>query len=283
MDDNSTEGVLLKGNAANKAFISRAPRLRTRLYQRSNHWFNRLPQTLSAVHQGCWLGFLSPDDVNDITLRHFGGSQFYTSQEHNLGGFLEWEAPAINRYFRKGSRVLVAGAGAGREVLALRQAGFEAEGFECSEHLVSASESLFTQRGQTGGIVLCDPDSVPSGAATYEGLVVGWGAYTHIPTRSRRVAFLQSLRQRALPHSPLLVSFFARLNHEKLVYRTAMLCRSVFRAREDRVEVGDCLEWGRYVHRFTRADLEGELKSAGFETVDYEEQSTTPHAIGISL
>src|ERR1022692_2378195 len=71
---------------------------------------------------------------------------------------------------------------------------------------------------------LCEPDCVPSEAPTYDGLIVSWTGYTHIPTRVRRVAFLKALRQRALPQSPLLISFLARRSasrDEALVYRMA--------------------------------------------------------------
>lgn len=72
---------------------------------------------MTALHEGVWLGCLSADHLNAITAKPFDESQYYASSEHNLSGFLNWDAPLLDRYFRRGSRVLVAAAGAGREVL----------------------------------------------------------------------------------------------------------------------------------------------------------------------
>ncbi len=261
-----------------------ARRFRTKCFEHADRWLNRFVTLLNAIHEGFWLGSLSTDDLNAVTAKHFDESQHYASAAHNLSGFTEWETPVLDSHFRRGSRILVAAAGAGREVLALRKTGFEADGFECSLPLVHASRTIFDQLGERGYVIPCAPDSVPRGAAIYDGLIVGWSAYTHIPTKLRRIAFLEALRERALPDSPLLVSFFTRgscSRHEAIVYRTATLSRLFF-GRES-LELGDRLEWSRYVHRFTRDELVGELTTAGFRVVHYgEESSSCGHAVGIA-
>lgn len=239
---------------------------------------------MTALHEGVWLGCLGADDLNAVTAKHFDESRYYASAEHNLSGFFNWEPPLLERYFRRGSRILVAAAGAGREVLALRKAGFDAEGFECSLPLVRASERIFEQLGEPKYVTYCPPDSVPSGPSIYDGLIVGWGGYTHIPTKRRRIAFLQALRQRTLPHSPLVISFFPRNTHsyDTVLYRTATLCRFFLRRDKELLDPGDHLEWSRYVHRFTRDEVEGELRTAGFRVAHYSEESGDGHAVGIS-
>ena len=152
------------------------------------------------------------------------------------GGFFDWEAPLIERYFRKGSRILVAAAGTGREILALRDAGFSADGFECNPSLLAAGRKIFEQLGQSHSVVFCEPDRVPTGPQIYEGLIVGWSAYTHIPTRLRRVRFLQALRGRTLPHSALVMSFFIRnesSRYSAMTYRAGAIFRILFRGRKD--------------------------------------------------
>ena len=192
----------------------------------------------------------------------------------------------LERHFRKGSRILVAGAGAGREILALRKAGYEAEGFECSVPLIRAGQEIFNRLGEPFCIIPCEPDTVPSGLPTYDALIVGWGAYTHIPTKVRRVTFLQALRQRSVPGSPLMVSFFTReagsaLN--SIVQRTAAVSGFLLRGRNRPFEAGDRIEWSRYVHRFTRRELEAELEAGGFSLEYYEEDSdSSAHAVAIA-
>jgi hypothetical protein len=261
-----------------------ARKFRTKSFEHADRWFNRLVGLMTALHEGVWLGCLSADDLNAVTARHFDESQYFASAEHNQSGFFTWETPLLDRYFRRGSRILVAAAGAGREVLALRKAGFDADGFECSLPLVHAGEKIFDQLGESKPVTHCPPDTVPPGLPIYEGLIVGWGGYMHIPTKRRRIAFLQALRQRALPHSPLVVSFFLRMRHSNdiVVYRTAAFLRFLLRGDKELLDPGDRLEWSRYIHRFTREEVEGELTSAGFQVAHYSEEGVEGHAVGIA-
>lgn len=258
-------------------------RFRVRCFEHADRWFTRLGKLLAAVHEGFWLGYLSANDLNAITADHFEASQFYQSTEHNLSGFLPWEAPLVERYFQPGLRLLIAGAGAGREILALRKAGYEAEGFECSLPLIRAGQEIFDRLGERYDVVACAPDAVPAGPPDSDGLIVGWGAYTHIPTKARRVTFLQALKKRSVPGSPLILSFFTRNNRsmaDNVLDHTATAVGFVLRARKESFEAGDRLEWGRYVHRFTRQELEAELTEAGFSPAYYGQDSDfSAHAV----
>lgn len=259
---------------------------RTKSFKYADRLFNRVVRVMSAVHEGFWLGCLTAGELNAITAAHFGESRFYTSSQHNLSGFFDWEVEVLGRYFRPGSRLLVAAAGAGREVLALRKAGFDAEGFDCSVPLVHASQRIFEELGEPDPVNYWPPDSVPPGSASHDGLILGWGAYTHIPTRTRRVAFLGGLRKRVPSESPLILSFFTRQNdsgYENLVHRAGTLCGLFLRARKEPLELGDRIEWSRFVHRFTRDELEGELRSAGFRVEYYREGSNAGHAVAMSV
>jgi hypothetical protein len=260
-------------------------KLRVKCFEHANRWFDRLLRFTKAMHEGFWLGCLSADELNAVTAEHFDQSQYYASTEHNLSGFFDWEKTVLDRWFREGSRILVAGAGGGREILALRKAGFDAEGFECSLPLVRASEQIFDRLGESKYVAFCKPDSVPLGPAIYDGLVVGWGAYTHIPTKVRRTAFLQALRKRALPHSPILISFFARRlgsKDEVLIHRTARLCRFFLRGRQEPLELGDRISFARFVHSFTFDEVEAELRTAGFRVAHHGEKGDLGYAVGIA-
>jgi hypothetical protein len=252
-----------------------SPSFRTRCFEHADRWFHRLGKLAEALHCGFWLGFLSADDLNALTAKRYGASQHLTSTDHVEGGFFDWEAPLIERYFRKGSRILVAAAGTGREILALRDAGFSADGFECNPLLLEAGRKLLEQLGQSHSVVSCEPDMVPPGPRIYDGLIVGWSAYTHIPTRVRRVRFLQALRGRTLPHSPLMMSVFIRnesSRYSAMTYRAGAIFRILFRGRKEPLERGDDLEFSHFRHRFTRDEIEAELKAAGFRMLEYSEQ-----------
>jgi hypothetical protein len=276
------KNALAQGDAL--ANVPAARRRRRVLYfDFADRWFNRFVKVVEAVHEGFWLGCLSVDDLDAITAEYYRQSHEYASEQHNLRGFFDWEGPVVHRYFKAGSHILVAGAGGGREVIALRRAGFQAEGFECNAALLRASEALFQQLGEPQGVIFCAPDSVPPGPPIYDGLIVGWSAYTHIPTRRRRVAFLQGMRQRTLLGSPVLLSFFTRETvspYEEIAYRTACLCRFLSRGRKETPELGDHLTWS-YTHHFVRAELEEELSASGFRLVHFNERGDS-YAVGIA-
>jgi hypothetical protein len=255
---------------------------RLRRFKWADSWFNRFVKLLSGVHEGFWLGCLSIDDLNAITAQHYEGSRESASREHNMRGLFDWELAAVNRYFQAGSSVLVAAAGAGREVLALRRAGYAAEGFECSLALVEAGNAMLEELGLPRSITLSPPDRVPGGLHMYAGVIVGWGAYTHIPTRARRVEFLRALRQHTHPGSPVLLSFFPRARYsgyDTVVYRTGTLIKSVVSRRKERLELGDHLTWG-FTHWFPRDEIENELQEAGIRLVHFSEVGDG-HAVGI--
>lgn len=202
-----------------------------------------------------------------------------------MKGLFDWEETALNRHFRPGARILVAGAGAGREILALYRAGYDADGFDCSPALVSASRDLLAELGAPDRVILCDPDKVPAGDKTYGGVIIGWGTYTHVPSRKSRVAFLEALHQRVQPQSPLLVSFFTELGtekHERIKRWAAVLGRILLRGRREGYEMGDCIEWGRFIHRFSRDTLEEELGAGGFNVLSFESSGTWGHAVALS-
>ena len=258
-------------------------RRRLQWFKYADRCFNRLAKFAAAVHEGFWLGCLSAEDLNALTASHYEQTQEYSSAEHNQRGMFDWEASAVNRYFPPGSHILVAAAGGGREVLGLRRMGYAAEGFDCSPWLVRASEALFDQLSEPRGVALCAPDGVPPGPAIYNGVILGWSAFTHIPTRQRRVPFLQALRQRTLPGAPILLSFFARdrdPRHENVVYRVARVSRFLIRGRQEESEPGDHLSWC-FHHTFTREEVESELQTAGFRPVFYSEVGEG-HAVGIA-
>ncbi|MFZ0278814.1 MAG: class I SAM-dependent methyltransferase [Candidatus Sulfotelmatobacter sp.] len=283
--DSSSAGVsAAKENSGIEANTSPVRRWRVKGFDLADRWLNRLGRFASAMHEGFWLGCLGADELNAVTAEHFDQSKYYASTEHNLSGFFGWEKSVVDRFFQRGSRILVAGAGGGREVLALRKAGFDAEGFECSVPLVRASEQIFERLGESKYVTFCEADGVPEGPRTYDGLVVGWTVYTHIPTKVRRVAFLQALKQRALPGSPLLVSYFAqsRASEDVLVYRTARLWRLLLRGRTEPLEVGDRISYARFVRSFTSDEVEAELRAAGFRRAHHGAEGDLGYTVGVA-
>ena len=99
---------------------------------------------------------------------------------------------------------------------------------------------------------------------------MGWGSYMLIAGRARRIALLRRLRALVPDGSPLLLSFFTRPEVQlrlKAEYRVARLIRRLL--RREPPEFGDDLI-PVYVHRFDQAEIEAEMRAAGFRLARYE-------------
>lgn len=251
-----------------------------RAHRATNRWRDRAWIALSACFDGLWLGLLDHPrqaqfdeafytDGQDV---RNGRAFSYSDREHNLAGLYRWEIAAIEANFAPGSRVVVTGAGGGREVIALVQHGFDAVGYEPNRTLVAAGSALLTELGHGERLRACDRDAFPQTAAPCDGIIVGWGSYSLIAGRARRIAFLRAAR-RALPaEAPMLCSFLMRrrlTRYYTIVAGTARLVRGLRRA--ERPELGDTVH-KNFIHFFTREEIEVELRAAGFRLVAFSSE-----------
>jgi hypothetical protein len=227
---------------------------------------------VSAFFNGLWLGAMDRDTLDLIDEIYYEGKSQYVDEAYNLTGLRDWEAEMIEAHFPDSGRVLVTGAGGGREVLALLERGFDAVGYEPNEQLVTAGAAFLEQRGHDDRLHVVDRDVFPEETGRCDAVVVGWGSYMLIPGRSRRVAFLRGAR-RCLPEgAPILLSFFARPPEARSFVTISLVANVVRRLRGlPRVDLGDALS-PNYTHHFTRDDVASELQEAGFRLVVFEAQ-----------
>ena len=236
---------------------------------------------LRSVTDGLLLGFMSRDALAAVDqvfyerrTEQLGAERRpYTDDGWNLRGLFDWELAAVRTHFRPGGRVLVTGAGGGREVVALLEQGFDAYGFEPNPVLVSAGGRLLSARGYEGRLQLVDRDAAPEADGPWDAVVVGWGSYMLMPGRARRLAFLGALRAQLRPGAVLLVSFWPRSKLPAAGSRARSGAANTVRRLLGRepVEVGDVLA-PNFVHTFTAAEIRAELDAAGFDLVEHAEE-----------
>lgn len=241
-----------------------------------------------ALSSGLWLGLLSPEQLQQAS-DHFycsGRYQNYPSQAYNQLGLWSWEERALQRHFQGRSRLLIAGIGGGREVLALQQRGYQVDGFECNPELLHSAQQLMAAQPSANAeppILKAAPaNQCPdfSQNAPYDGLIVGWATYMHIPGRQRRIAFLRSMAQYACPDAPILLSFMVRGSGQRSDRLRQQLANGLRRLRrQERVELGDGLLETLHLHRFIKEEVVEELEQAGFRFVAYH-SAEYGHAIG---
>ena len=238
----------------------------------SNRALRFVTRGMTAIHEGFWLGLLTHEELNSTTASEYASDAGYVDPAHNEYGLYDWEQRAIEAWFPSSGRLLVGAVGGGREALALSLRGYDLTCFECAPRLLENTRALLRDHGREAVVIPAEPDSVPAVSGQFDGLIMGWGAYTHIRGTARRVAFLRALRAVAAPGAPLVVSFYSYRDATRMMTASNGVARIVHRLtrRGELPEFGDAINEG-YYHRFTRDEVESELAAAGFERVHFSD------------
>lgn len=257
-----------------------------RAFHWSERWLERFARVLRIAHEGFWLGWFDSDELTLATVASYNRENPYATRAHNLSGLFQWEHKVVTEYFGSGFRILVAAAGAGRELVALNRLGYRADGFDCSIALVGAGQRLIAECGLDASLSFCPPAMVPDSTRHCDGIIVGWGGYTHIPGTARRVEFLRQLHRVVSAGAPVLLSFWARPDpaapDDYRVLKLASHTRALRRSSDEPPQLGDHLTGIGFDHRFTRSEIEAEFAAAGFRLEAYSE-TDHPYAVGLAL
>jgi cyclopropane fatty-acyl-phospholipid synthase-like methyltransferase len=206
----------------------------------------------------------------------------FESKEHNLSGLWPWEDDAIRSHFQCATHLLIAAAGGGRETLVLARRGFSVTAFDCSKYLTAACREIVASERLHARILDSPPDDIPNALTKYDGLIIGRGAYHHIPGKERRIRFLKLCCAHLKPGSRVLVlDFFVRKKENNYHIMTYKISRSLrwFRRSQEHVDCGDWVG-GAFFHAFVRDEIDAEFGAAG---LDLEHFIDTPFGPGSSL
>jgi hypothetical protein len=244
---------------------------------------NGIEISLDIMRQGLWLGLLDNRHLDEIGRLHYSRGMPdspYGDEKYNLSGLQWWEQQAITAYFPAGYSILLAAAGAGREAFALARMGYQVDGFDSTPALTEGYRRLMDREQLGGRVFAASAGGVPTDIdRPYDGLIVGWGGYMHIPGRKNRIGFLTALRRHVPAGAPLLVSFLRRQGGRRYdaAYAIARLVRRLRRS-PDPVERGDSLGL-TFDHHFAKAEIQAELAESGFDLVEFHE-FPMGHAVG---
>lgn len=227
----------------------------------------RLGRLAHATLSSLLLGLLSEEQLRALDERYYCVADGFRDDSWNERGLWPWEQDAVERHFEPGTRLVVPACGGGREVLALCRSGFDAIGYEPHPRLLSFGQRFLAARGYPHRIRWSERDHFPC-AEPCEGVLVGWGAYSLIARRSRRVDFLAAARAALGPGRPLVLSCFERPVRDRELQLLAAAANRLRRLRGAApVEFGDALAPNR-VHLFGREEVVGEITAAGFMPED---------------
>lgn len=177
------------------------------------------------------------------------------------------------------SRILVVGAGGGRELRLLHKLGHTVYGLEFDVDLALHTRAFLEKEPATATVPVFNVDrfEVPEFPERFDAVVISRFFLSYVHNRSRRIQFLSLLRGVLRENGQLAADYFIRPENPKsggaLAFRIQRPIANFLRALRgrgfSRVETGDHLDpkLPLFHHHYTGEEIESELISSGFETV----------------
>ncbi|MCX6262025.1 MAG: hypothetical protein NTY95_14550, partial [Bacteroidia bacterium] len=147
--------------------------------------------------------------------------------------------------------------------------GFEVDSYECNPALIEYGNALFQKNKIDNKIKYLERNSVPAEIKKHDGIIIGWGAYSHIPGHKKRLSFLEGLYPFMRNTTPLMISFLwtsKRNRRDKITKNFSDFFRTF--SRKEKTEPGDKLE-PDFIHYFNEEEIKNELTQSKFRVIDY--------------
>jgi hypothetical protein len=206
-------------------------------------------------------------------------------------GLFDWEAEVVARHFPPPpARILVGGAGGGREAFALLEKGYEVVAFDPAERLVRSMAAAPEARSgklrvYCGGYeslprLRAADDSTPGidlqQEAPFDAAIVGWTSISHLRSDRARVETLRHFGN--LTRGPILVSYHGDPAATETPPPSGRLRRWVWNRMRRRGPSVFSVQIGYY--RVLRpADLERMVREAGLRLLAAEARGNWPYVV----
>lgn len=260
---------------------------------------DRLYAAFCAVRDEIALAFVSARTWSDVTRQGCARqARFYRAPAYRATRLFDWERQALEEFFpRPPARLLVGAAGAGREMIALAEQGYEVAGFEPAPALFDALGDHLAEAGRSAAIALASyedlvaaldgrgPGEAPESLRAlcegqrYDGAVLGFGSLSYVVEAHTRADLLRVVA-RLCVGGPVLLSFE---QHEEASGRLARWRRRLrgllARLPGSRpLTSGDRLGDLGFEHAFTPAEIEELARPCGYRVARFASDSY-PHAV----
>ena len=179
----------------------------------------------------------------------------------------------LERTFPAGGSVLVAGSGAGGEVIHLARLGYRVSGFDFLPAMVRASIRNVHDSGVSAELFEADMAELDQNGVTFGGIYVTPLVYSFVRGRARRVLSLERLGRHLDQGGSVVFSAHLIASPSQLLQATLAWIRHSRRGRG--FEFGDWFTWflrpdgtiGKsFSHMFSHARVRAEVREAGFRS-----------------
>ena len=244
---------------------------------------------------GFALGALTDEQLTRLTTEAYNRRGTYARKD-----IFDWEREWFEQDLPPPpARILVGGAGSGREVRYLISKGYRVVAFDPAENYVKNELKKGLPEGWEAFYVGSYQDIYESEVASnaefrrqifrsspYDAVIMGWGSLIHVPDESNRVNLFKQFSR--LVEGPVLASFWARRKvgdpppRSKASQAGELLANRIGKARPG--DFGDGVQGtSGFTHSFTEEELAGLAEQAGFFIKEWWDGLHYPHVTFIPV
>ena len=262
-----------------------------RLVMAIDHNVRMLSHGVSVVRDEMMLAFVAPEDRQAVTTAIYDRQSGYVPGGELFGlGLYEWERRlvATHPFPSPPARILLGGAGGGREVIPLRDMGYEVWAFEPSSELVRGGHDAVAADARSRLVEgdYSDLVALSHGKAgrlagfagqRFDAVILGWGSLSYVYPRAKRLELLEAIRALA-PDAPVILSFIPRLASAGENGKSAALRRTLRRVlpragAQNAIEGGEVfVPWGGFACSLSTDEIRELARSAGYRTILIESE-----------
>lgn len=211
-------------------------------------------QRLSVLLQDSYIeSYAMPVELDDVLPEHLA--------------LFEWERDVMDRYGIKTGRMLVLGAGTGREAIGLARRGLQVVGIDTNRDALRTAHQLATRDNVPARFLRADFLALPFFGCGFRWAILSSLMYSAIPGKAGRQRWLRALFDILEPDGLLILNFSTQRFPLSRVQR---ICRALNRilirlsaANPEYQEGDECLQ-GHFLHVFQHEEeIRRELTEAG--------------------
>lgn len=191
-------------------------------------------------------------------------------------GLMRWEEEFYSRCLKPDDRVLVVGCGTGRDLLALLERGYRAEGLDVVPQCTATARRILQERGHVAPVYTGAIEAIPL-PGSFDAFIFSWFCYGYIPQADTRIGALRKVKAHSNPGGRILISYIpAGRPPRALPIRLTQLVTRLT-GSDWHPEPGDVIgpaagdrQRLHYEHRFREGEFENEACAAGLTVVFHE-------------
>lgn len=244
-----------------------------RLIARGLDSIGGLFQRLAVLLNSLLPSLLPPADLTRLIQAHYDASYADTAPQFTADLYewsLEnWEQEVIERHGIESGRMLVLGAGVGREAIALAQRGLTVVGLDISRQALHIAAETARRSRVPAQFVQADFLHLPFALPQFRYAILSGIMYSSIPGRAQRQAWLADLSRYLAPEGLVILNFLVdhpppsriqRVSHA--INRRLITLPGANRAYQP----GDSCAQGHFLHAFLHeSEIREELEQAGVQ------------------